>query len=253
MRTVLLLALATAAAAQPAFDVASVKPAEPPTPGVSRSNTARASRVDYQYSTLRACIAYAYGVKDYQINAPAWLAEDRWQIQAKAPEGAADDQMPAMMQTLLAERFHLQVHREQKDFDGLAIVVGKDGPKLKRADAPANFRTSMRFGGGAKIETQGMTMPILATLLTQTLARPVADETHLEGPYAFTLEYAAYEARGGMQVRFNGPPPPNFTADADPGTSVFNSIQKLGLKLDARKVPLEVIVVDRADKTPVAN
>jgi len=250
MRTLLTLAFAFQVAS---FDVASIKPADPPTPGVARRNSAHAGRVAYQSSTLRNCIAYAYGVKDYQINAPAWLAEDRWQIEAKAPEGATDDQLPAMMQALLAERFHLQVHREPKDFDGLAIVVGKNGPRLDRATGPSSFRTSMTFGGGGKIEAKGMTMALLATYLTNTLGRPVADETKLDGAYAFTLEYAAYEARGGMQVRFNGPPPPNMAADIDPGTSVMNSIQKLGLKLEPRKVPMDVIVVDRVDKTPTAN
>jgi uncharacterized protein (TIGR03435 family) len=250
MRTLLTLAFAFQVAS---FDVASIKPAEGPTPGRSRGNTVRDDRIDYQIATLRYCIAYAYGVKEYQITGPAWLAEDRWDIQAKAPEGATRHQFPEMMQTLLAERFHLQVHREKKDFDGLAMVVGKNGPKLERAAAPATFNTSMRFGGGGKIDAKGMTMDTLARLLTDTLARPVADETNLEGPYAFTLEYAAYEAHGGMQVRMNGPLPPNVTADTDPGVSVMNSIQKLGLKLEARKVPLDVIVVDRVDKIPTAN
>jgi len=250
MRTIL---IALAAFQVASFDVASIKPAEPPRVGVSRNNTAHLGRIDYQYAPLRYCIAYAYGVKDYQINGPAWLAEDRWQIQAKAPEGTADDQMPAMMQTLLAERFHLQVHREQKDFDGLAMMIGKNGPKLDRATGPGTFRTSMRFGGGGKIEANGMTMAALARILTNTLARPVADETALDGVYAFTVEYAAYEARGGMQIRTAGPLPSNVVADTDPGVSVMSSIQRLGLKLEPRKVPLDVIVVDRVDKTPTAN
>jgi uncharacterized protein (TIGR03435 family) len=253
MRTLVLLALATAAAAQPAFDVASIKPAEPLIPGRSVGNRVLADRVDYTSATLRYCIGFAYGVKDYQISGPSSL-NDRWQILAKAPEGATRDQLPAMMQALLAERFHLQIHREKKDFDGLAMVVGKDGPKLKRGEALANFRTSLRVGGGGKIETQGMTMPMLATLLTQTLARPVADVTGLPDAYAFTVEYAAYEAIGGMKFTVTGGDAlPQLAHDVDPGTSVFNSIQKLGLKLEPRKVSLEVIVVDRADKTPVAN
>jgi uncharacterized protein (TIGR03435 family) len=251
MRTLLTLAFAFQLSS---FDVASIKPSEGPTPGRSRGNTVRDDRLDYQVATLRYCIAYAYGVKEYQVNGSAWLAEDRWDIQAKAPEGATRDRFPGMLQALLAERFHLQVHREKKDFDGLAMVIGKNGPKLERAAAPATFSTSMSFRGGGKIDAKGMTMATLAGMLTQTLARPVADETNLEGPYAFTLEYAAYEARGGMQIRITGgdplPPPP---ADADPGTSVFSSIQKLGLKLESRKVPLEVIVVDHVDKTPTAN
>jgi len=248
-----LLALAFAAFQSASFDVASIKPADPPSPGTSRRNTASLGRIDYQSTTLRRCIAYAYGVKEYQIDGPAWLAGDRWQIQAKAPEGAADDQMPAMMQTLLAERFHLQLHREKKDFDGLAIIAGKNGPKLDRAGKPGDYRTTMRFGGGGKIEANGMTMDSLARFLTDTLARPVANETALAGAYAFTLEYAAYEARGGMQLLTTGPLPPNVTAATDPGLSVMSSIQRLGLKLESRKVPLDVIVIDRIDKTPTSN
>jgi uncharacterized protein (TIGR03435 family) len=141
-----------AATAQPAnphleFDVATVKPAAPldlqrMAADIQAGKMPRlgphidASRAEFTYMSLKDLIVYAYTVKPYQIDGPSWLAEQRFDIEAKIPDGGTKDQAPAMMQSLLAERFKLAVHRDHEEHKVLALVVGKGGPKLKESPAP---------------------------------------------------------------------------------------------------------------------
>jgi uncharacterized protein (TIGR03435 family) len=239
------------------FEVASVKPATPLKPGESRGTRFKRDGIDF-YTTLRYCISYAYGVKDYQVSAPSWLRDTTFEIIAKAPAGATREQFPEMIRTLLAERFKLQVHRETKDLDGFALVVTKDGPKLTPATAKPDsagrvftFQTRMSPGGNGTIDYKANSMAALARNLASLIGRPVLDETGLEGTYSLMLEYNQYDSAGGNAFRVVGgtPPPP----DAEPGVSIFTSIQKYGLKLEPRRVPGDVIVVDRIEKTPTEN
>jgi uncharacterized protein (TIGR03435 family) len=124
-----------------AFDVASVRPSAPPDmakmmadlqvgkmPGSVRVDGARAT---YTYQSLKELIAYAYKARSYQVNGPEWLSTDRFDIQANLPEGAGKDDVPAMMQALLSERFKLAAHRETSEQPVLALVVAKGGAKLQ--------------------------------------------------------------------------------------------------------------------------
>src|SRR5208283_5325729 len=143
------------------FEVASVKLARPLVPGESRGTKRGIDRIELQYATLRNCIVYAYRVKDFQVSAPAWLDDLHYDIVAKGPAGTRPDHLQEMLQTLLAERFKLQIHRETKEVAGLALVVGKDGPKFEKAAqesedpnghpmpslAPGSFRVSPGRGG----------------------------------------------------------------------------------------------------------
>jgi len=114
-------------AAPLSFEVASVKPAAP---GQWRESKAGVDRIDFPNATLRYCIAFSYDLKEYQISGPSWLGELRYDIVAKGPVGTRRDQLPGMMQVLLAQRFGLQAHNETKEFSVFALVVGKNGPKL---------------------------------------------------------------------------------------------------------------------------
>jgi uncharacterized protein (TIGR03435 family) len=221
-----------------------------------------AGRVEFRSVSLRDCIASAYRVKDYQISAPAWLGEGQWEIVAKLPEGAPSNQMPEMLQTLLAGRFKLQVHREKKEFPGLALVVAGGGPKLKKSDespvagtSAGRGRTGFRLStgpAGGRIIAPRATMAMLASTISALLGRPVVDETHLSGSYDLDLEYGL-EDRAMQPPMTPGPDAGPAESAAEPRASIFSSIQKLGLKLEARKVPLEVIMVDHAEKTPTEN
>ena len=126
-------------AAPPAFEVASVKPAAPQTDGrVMIRMGGDAGQVDYTNVSLKQVLAKAYDVKSYQITGPSWLDSERYDIIAKVPDGVPKEQIPAMLQALLAERFHMTIHRETKEQSVYAIVVGKGELKLKKYDENAS-------------------------------------------------------------------------------------------------------------------
>src|ERR1700683_918485 len=116
----------------PAFEVASVKP------NTSESGSSRTSGTTGQLTitnrSLRQLIEMAYSAQDFQIVGPEWLSSAKFDIVAKIPAGAQTDQRPAMMQALLAERFHLAVHRESKEMPAYALVLAKSGPKLQQVE-----------------------------------------------------------------------------------------------------------------------
>src|SRR5687768_12596258 len=127
----------------PAFEVASIKPAGQINPariaaGAMRIGmTVDAARVDIGFFSLADLIRTAYRVKPYQIIGPDWINSDRFNIQAKIPEGVSKDLVPEMLQALLAERFKLKFHRENKEISVYALVPGKNGPKLKESPKEA--------------------------------------------------------------------------------------------------------------------
>jgi len=132
------------AVSTPAFEVATVKPS-PPLDMAKLAEQVRAgkmpkfgpqvegSQAEYTYMSLKDLISTAYKVKPYQITGPPWLATERFDIVAKMPEGASKDDAPRMLQALLEERFKLAAHRDTQEHPVLALVVGKDGPKLKES------------------------------------------------------------------------------------------------------------------------
>ena len=242
------------AAAPLSFEVASVKPA---VPGPWRESKAGVDRIDFPNATLRSCLAFAYRLKEYQVSGPAWLGSLKYDIVAKGPEGTSHDQLPDMMQALLAERFKLELHHETKEFNVIALSVGKSGPKLKESPPTpggvegARIGMSMTGAGLGRMEVKDGNMTALVNTLSRMLNHPVVDTTGLAGRYDFELEYSAADANGMITMPPNagGAPPPV----PEPGASIFSSIQQLGLRLDARKLALDSIVVDRAEKVATEN
>jgi uncharacterized protein (TIGR03435 family) len=131
---------APASAPAPEFEVASIKLAPPIDPQKIMAGTLHigmsvdAARVDIGSMSLAELIRTAYRMKPYQVSGPDWMASQRFDIMAKMPEGASKDKVPEMLQALLADRFKLTAHRESKDFPAYALIVGKNGPKLKDAE-----------------------------------------------------------------------------------------------------------------------
>jgi uncharacterized protein (TIGR03435 family) len=129
-----------------AFEVATVKPS-PPLDMAKLAAEVRAgkmprfgphvdaARAEYIYMSLKDLITVAYKVKPYQITGPAWLPTERFDIEAKMPDGASKDDAPGMLVSLLEERFKLAAHRDNQEHPVLALLVGKDGPKLKESPA----------------------------------------------------------------------------------------------------------------------
>jgi uncharacterized protein (TIGR03435 family) len=252
-------------AAPVSFEAASIRPARPAGPGSASSSRITRGRVEFHSVSLRDCIVTAYRVKDCQISAPGWLREQAWEIIARIPEGAPSSQVPKMLQALLEERFMLQVHREKKEFSGLALTVGNSGPKLKKSEtgAPgaagagrrgAGLRMSTGPGGG-RIIVPRATMASLASTISVLLGRPVTDETRISGTYDVTVECGPEELGTAMRPIDAAPDAGAGPAEgvAEGRASIFSSLRSLGLKLESRKILLDVIVVDHAERTPTEN
>jgi uncharacterized protein (TIGR03435 family) len=219
-------------AAPPSFEVASVKPSKAE-PGSSKVNTDK-GRMSMRNVTLKRCIRSAYGVPEVQIfGGPKWLDENRFDINAKAAGPAEDPELMIMLQPLLAERFNLLVRRETRTFSGYALVLAKGGLKAKASTPGTRSQTD---SGRGRIKADVCTMEKLALRLSSELGVPVTDLTGTAGPFDFNLEWTPDDMKAKP------------TADLPSGPSIFSALQEqLGLKLEARKVPTEVIVVDRAE------
>ena len=253
------VAFGQSAAAPPSFEVASVKPAAPQGNIAKSAVGSDPGRIAYRNVPLKSLITRAFGLKSYQISGPSWLNSEFYDVVAKIPDGSPKDQVPLMLQQLLTERFKLATHRETKELAVYALLVGKDGPKLGKADeklpagppAPGAPRGGAPPDFGRRLEVRGMGTSELADgLLSAMLKRPVIDMTGIQGTYNFSLEFLLADptAMGSGTTADTGPAP-----DSAPAPTIFNALQKLGLKLEARKEPVEMLIVDHAEKVPTEN
>jgi len=215
--------------AQPAFEVATVRPSSPGSSGVSMSPPGAAT-FTVRNVTLELLISIAFGVDSDRISAKqGWVSTDDWDVTAK-PEGdraLTKKELEPLLQQLLIERFKLKVHKETKLVPGYTLTVAKGGPKLKPT-AGAAARPAILPGG---IRADNISVATLAALLRRPLGRPVVDETGLAGNYDITLDYA-----------------PLGDADSALPSAITAVQETLGLKLVPRKVPVETLVVDYAEK-----
>ena len=217
--------------------------------------------IEFRNVSLWYCITYAYGMKSYQVSGPDWLREGRYDIVARGPAGTVREQLPQMMQALLEERFKLRFRRQTKEIAGLALIVGKNGAKLTEAAAEsgdgaggAQIGISATPAGVFRMDVKGASMASLANNLTGMLGQPVFDRSGLTGRYDFVLEFSPSDTAGrGPGGGYNEPPPFPTLPGAEPGFSIFSSIQTLGLKLDPAKFPLETMAIERAERTPTEN
>jgi len=285
----------TPAPAPLAFDVASVKLATPDPAKVRAGQQhiglkVEGNRVEIGISALSELIGMAYKVKYYQIQGPDWLGPvgQRFDIEAKMPEGANKDQVPEMLQALLAERFKLTMHRATKETQVYALIIGKNGLKMKETppdkpvaptvDGDEKPDTSMKINGTVEkgmtatntpvgtqkatmidgimhVEASKMTMPLLAEALSRYVDHPVVDMTELKGNYQVVLDISPEDLRNVMRSVGAAMPAGAPGADnaSEPGSSILTSVQQLGLKLEARKMPLDSIVIDHLEKLPTEN
>jgi len=239
-----LISLSAALCAQaPRFEVASVKPTPPDQYNGSSGIASGHGRIDGERVTLLRCILGAYHVSPRQvIGGPPWLDTDRFEIAAKADHRTEDDEeLMIMLRALLAERFQLALHRETRTMDALVLEVVKNGPKLEKSSGTgANSNTSGSHGALNATDTP---MATLAEVLSRTIGSPVVNGTNLDGAYNFKLTWNPEADR----------PLKPGEAPADNGPNLFTALQQqLGLRLQARKLPVEVLVIDRAEK-PAAN
>ena len=282
----------------PAFEVAVIKPAtieglqaaqragQQPHAGVTVDN----NRLDMGFQSLSDIIARAYAVIPAQLVGPDSLKTDRYDILAKLPAGANEDQVPQMLQALLAERFGLKIHREKRETAIYALVVSKGGlnskkmtpattPELAPEPQPGDRIQSTPFGkitirqtsdkgaigfmpgmgvlkqgmgpNGIHIEMSNLTTTRFAQMLSQD--RLVVDKTGLKG---------SYEASFDVAIDAPPPPPPPGGGDVGGGAAMasapqlnpmFQAVEQMGLKLEPQKDLVEMIVIDHIEKTPTDN
>jgi uncharacterized protein (TIGR03435 family) len=269
---------------QTQFEVASIRPSGPPGPermavGVHIDG----ARVNCISLNLKDYISAAYQVKIYQIQGPDFIGAERFDINAKLPSGATQDQVPDMLKALLEDRFAMKFHRETKDFPVYGLVVAKGGLKIKESApepegdspkaAPAVNVTGSGGRGGVHIEyghgsfftmadnkftARKLPMSSFAEVLARFEDKPVVDMTDLKGSYDFDLEftqedYMAMLIRSAIAAGVTMPPEALRMLSGSSGDSLLNALQRLGLKLETRKAPLEVLVIDRINKTPTEN
>jgi len=231
----------------PAFEVATIKPSRPDTPG--QSITVRGRTFGTLNQTVSGMMTFAFGLHPDQIvGGPQWLKTDRFDISAE-PEGTGmpnGKQWQAALGKLLTDRFKLTFHHERKELSVYALTVLKTGNKLTKNDTNPNGLPGLFFRGPGVFPVRNATMGDFAgTMQAVVLDRPVIDQTGLEGRYDFTLTWTPDETQFGG--RGGQVPPPADPANAPPG--LFTAIQEqLGLKLESTKAPVDVVVIDRLEK-----
>lgn len=272
------------------FEVASVKLSDPLTPGLAQSPGfhigMKISGTGVRLGRMRVIdlIAQAYGLKQNQIVGPSWLksTQEVFDIDARMPAGTTKEQVPRMMEAMLAERFKLVAHKETRERAGFALVTAKDGPKLTAAEpetelpaesATAQKTPSLNGRGGALPQqrfvesSDGTTthyvnpradMARLAAMLEPILDQPVLDVTGLKGYYKIALDISMADMRRmlGVPSAMGGSSAgagPADLASEPAGRSAITSLRAMGLHLEPRRIPVEVLVVDRVAPRSTPN
>jgi uncharacterized protein (TIGR03435 family) len=281
------LLLSSAAFAQ-TFEVASIRPSAGP--GAERMAVGvhiDGQRISCTSLSLKDYITSAYQVKLYQVVGPDWIGGERFDVQATLPPGATQEQVPDMLKALLADRFGMKFHRETRDFPVYGLLVAKGGLKMKESApdpsdpsdpgdkpkaAPVNVSGSggrggvhIEYGHGSfftmadnKFIARKLPMASFTEVLARFEDRPVVNMTELTGSYDFDLEftpedYMAMLIRSAIAAGVTMPPEALRMLSGSSGDSLLNALQRLGLKLETRKAPLEVLVIDRIEKAPTEN
>ena len=239
-------------AARPAFDafeVATIKPTPPDYQGGRFIAMQSAHLFGAKNYTLKSLVGAAYNLTPRAVSGgPSWIDSDRYDIVAKTPNEIRpnlDEQM-SMLRKLLADRFKLTFHRERKELSIYALTVARNGPKLKQSTEPPDappVLVNRIFPGRVLLPARNATMAQLASMMQRAvLDRPVLDKTGLSGKYDFDLEWTPDETQFGGQ----GPPgAPEIPLKPD----LFAALQQqLGLRLEAAKGPVEVLVVDQVER-----
>jgi uncharacterized protein (TIGR03435 family) len=262
------------------FEVASVRAAAPnqgngaQTPAATRLDP---SQIRLNYLTMQDLIVRAYQVKAYQVIGPDWLTQERFDISATLPAGATVADVPTMLRSLLEDRFGLRMHKSQKEFSVYVLVRSKRPFTLTEVEpkSPESNVTGVvpRPGNGValalargglftfydnKMDGKGMSMEMLANTLTPFIGLPTIDGTDLKGFYDFhfDVEREDYSSMMMRAAAARGVPyPPQLLAqlESTSNPSFLSSLDKVGLKLEKSKAPIEVVNIDEVKKTPSEN
>jgi uncharacterized protein (TIGR03435 family) len=273
------------AGAPQSFEVASIKPSAPAENGMFMvmMGNSPGGRWTAKGVTTSILIQQAYDVKDFQISGgPSWLNSERYDIVAKADTpNITREMLKVLLQSLLAERFNLKFHRDTKELPIYALVVGKNGHKLHASEiqpntqgdaqaanpskpgqtgggtggavevagAPVKSGSQIRMGRG-QLNAQMTPVSAIAAMLAQQLGRPVIDKTDIKGNFDFSLQWTPDETQRGIGFGGMEKPATDSPLPSDPTSpSIFTAVQEqLGLRLEATKGPVEILVIDRIEK-----
>jgi uncharacterized protein (TIGR03435 family) len=234
------------------FEVASITPCPPGTPAPPMEHTGMTQftspggRFRASATTLKVLLEWAYGIQPSEHSGgPSWIANDRYDVVAKAEGNATDDQLKRMMQALLADRFKLKLHRERKELSAYVISVGKTPPKLfpPKDDETNSLGLAPQTGPDQKntsyrVNFTRFTLKQLADVFARQMDSVVVNQTGLNAEYDFTLDLTPDESR------------PN---PVDPTLLMTAMREQLGLTLKSQKVPVDVLVIDSAEKVAAGN
>ncbi len=233
--------------ANPSFEVVTIKASKPDQPG--KMFRVQGRRFATMNTTLSDMIDFAYGTHPKQIvNAPAWVTVDKFDIEATPDaEGAPSDrQWKDMIKKMLAERFQLKFHRDTRELAAYTLTVAKTGPKLEKSQGDPDGLPGLLFSQLGNLHVHNATMEDFSNLMQESvLDRPVVDRTALKGRWDFNLKWTPDETQfSGMGIPV---PKPTDAADAPP--PLFTAIQEeVGLRLDAARTSVPVLVVDHVEK-----
>ena len=275
------------------FDVATVRA---PAPGSRLSQRLTPTRIDLVNTPLRSLILAAFRIDVFQLSAPDWLNQPRFDVHATYPAGTTRDQVFEMLQTLLKERFGLVSHVESRPVPAFELVVGKSGIAMREVEAVDELTrefpkdpsltfsnsdmTSETLDGPVRnlvipfgvrnvtarslydtwttpqrtfqVEATRITMTEFARILAMNVDRPVIDKTGLTGVYQFKVELDVNQ----MAVRMNRSIVTGdrlAALDEPTGVSTFKAVEGLGLRLEERRAPFDILVVDRIERNPTEN
>jgi uncharacterized protein (TIGR03435 family) len=236
LRLAIFFPVAVAAIGQVSFDVASVKLN---TSGDRSSFTRRGEdSLALQNWPLRDIVLKAYNLKNYALTAPNWLASRNFDINAKGAGKVTESELRQMLQSLLVERFHIKVHAESKEHDAFVLLPARGGIKFNPVphDGGTFGVDVSRYPDRTKVVCRHCTMDNLANVVADQVNGAVIDQSGLSGEYSLTLEWS-----------------PNQNA-TDPGPSIFTALnEQLGLRLEARRMPVPILVVDSISQVPTDN
>jgi uncharacterized protein (TIGR03435 family) len=240
-----------AADAKPVFEVLTIKPSAPDEQG--KLFTFRGGNFATINTTLVDLIKFAYNVQDKQVvNLPDWASGEKFDFNGKpdVPGMPNSDQLRDLVRKALADRFQLKFHDDKKEMSAYILSVAKGGEKMTKAAPDAGPLPGLFFRGLGVLTVTNATMEDFCHLMqSAVLDRPVVDQTELQGHYNFLLKWTPDESQfGGMGIKV---PPPSDAADAPP--PLYTAItEQIGLKLEAGKAPVQVLVIDHVDH-PSAN